>query len=174
MTRLKNPEQEQKALSLLDTLCEIAYERAEYMDAGEDQDEVFKDIDEARDEIAKAMGFQDSTQAHAICTLNNFREDKRMLVEVTDYKDEKQGFDAVILPDGRILDLAAENNSPILMTDPNTGKWDRNWGEFTLPFMTTGYKDDEKGKLALEAGYLSVASPYVEIIETPHPKETKS
>lgn len=180
MTLLKNQEQnpeieslrkeEQKSLDLLRTLCDLAGERAEYMDAGEEQDEAFKLIGEAYDEITKAMGFQNGAQAHTIYVLNNFREDKQVLVEVTDYKNEKQGFDAVILPDGRIVDLAAEDNAALLMVDRASGKWDRNWGTLTLPFMTTAYKDEIKGKLALEAGYLSVASPFVEIISEPKNK----
>ena len=165
MKRLEHPEQEQKVLNLLDTLCHLATERVEYMDAGEEQEKAFSRINEAYEDIAKAIGFEDGTHAHNVHIQNGFRQTEPVLVEVTDHKGEKQGFDAVILPDGRILDTAAEDDYPLLMSEVD-GTWNRNWGALTLPFMTTPYPDEEKGKLALENGYLSVASPFVEVIKS--------
>lgn len=165
MKRLESFKQERHVLDLLDTLCNLASERAEYMDAGEEQENALSRIDEAYEEIEKAIGFEDGKHAHNVHIQNGFRQTEPVLVEVRDHKGERQGFDAVILPDGRILDTAAEDDCPLLMAEVD-GTWDRNWGELTLPFMTTVYQDEEKGKLALENGYLSVASPFVEVIKS--------
>ena len=154
-----------KGLKALSRITDIAFNLSEY---SEKSDELLKQIDADYEIVIEALGFESAEVANMelhIALLCDTHDHK--LVEVTDHNGEQQGFDAIILPDNRILDINAEEwDGCLLMSDD--GRWNQNWGAFTLPYMTTCIIAEQAEKLqeVKEAGYLTIDSPFVEVINS--------